>query len=47
MVSQCLPVTYNHALRNNNLYNIPITKTCAYYYRFLPTTIKFMEELAR
>ena len=44
MVNQCLPVSHNYALRNN-LYHLPITRTVAYYYNFLPSTIKLWNDL--
>lgn len=31
MIRQCLPVTYNYALHNDNLYHIPIPRRVAYY----------------
>lgn len=45
MVEQCLPVSHNYSLRNNNLFHIPITRTIAYYNSFLPSTVKLWNTL--
>lgn len=45
MVEQCLPVSHNYSLRNNNLFYIPITRTVAYYNSFLPSTVKLWNTL--
>lgn len=45
MVEQCLPVSHNYSLRNNNLFHIPITRTVAYYNSFLPSTVKLWNTL--
>lgn len=47
MVEQCLSVSHNYSLSNNNLFHIPITRTVAYYNSFLPSTVKLWNTLPK